>query len=54
MVPSEWELLFFVQFLFFDVQEFNLLIESVSCCCPYGVVALPVVAVYFNVYVVGR
>ena len=43
-----------VQFLFFDVQEFNLLVESVSCCCPYGVVALPVVAVYFNVYVVGR
>ena len=39
--------------VFFYVQEFDLLVESVSYCCPYGVVALPVVAVYFNVYVVG-
>ena len=31
----------------------SVLVELVSCCCPYGVVALPVVAVYFNVYVVG-
>jgi hypothetical protein len=44
----------FVRFLFFDVQEFDLLVESVSYCGRYGVVALSVVAVYLNVYVVGR
>jgi hypothetical protein len=35
-------------------SEFDLLVESVSYCGPYGVVALSVVAVYLNVYVVGH
>jgi hypothetical protein len=38
--------------MFFDVQELDLLVESVSYCGSYGVVALSVVAVYLNVYVV--
>ena len=37
-----------MNFLFFDVQEFDFLFESVSCCGCYGVVALLVVAVYLN------
>jgi hypothetical protein len=43
-----------LSFCIFDVQEVDLLVQSVSYCGCYGVVALSVVAVYLNVYVVGR
>jgi hypothetical protein len=43
-----------IKFLFVDVEELGPLDEFVSYCGSYGVVALSVVAVYLNVYVVGR
>jgi len=43
-----------LSFCFFDVRELDLLFEFEWYCGSYGVLAFSVVAVYLNVYVVGR
>jgi hypothetical protein len=39
--------------MFFDEQELDVFVESLSYCGAYGVAAWPVAVVYLNSYVVG-